>query len=41
MAEITYYYAYGGGSEETVTCSVHDADERYESAIKSGYKVAY
>ncbi len=40
-AEITYYYAYGKGSKETVTCSLPDADERYEDAIKNGYKVGY
>ena len=37
-AEITYYYAWEKGSEETISCSVNDADERYEEAIKSGYE---
>ena len=40
-AEITYYYSYSGGSEETITCGLPDADERYEDAIKNGYKVAF
>ena len=40
-AEITYYYAFGKCSEETITCSLPDADERYEDAIQNGYKVGY
>jgi hypothetical protein len=39
-AEITYYYEYND-AKETITCSIPDADERYEDAIKNGYEVAY
>jgi hypothetical protein len=39
-AEITYFYSWGN-TEETITCGLPDADERYEDAIKNGYEVAF
>ncbi len=36
-AEITYHYQYGN-SDETISCGLPDADERYDDAIANGYK---
>lgn len=36
-AYITYYYVYNDFTEE-LTCSVNDANDRFENAIKAGYK---
>tara|TARA_B100000212_G_scaffold82959_1_gene59939 strand:+ start:2495 stop:2695 length:201 start_codon:yes stop_codon:yes gene_type:complete len=40
VAHIRYYYVYDGHKEDVI-CSLSDADERYENAIKAGYKVAF
>ena len=39
-AHIKYYYEYDKHKEDVI-CSLSDADDRYESAIKAGYKVAF
>lgn len=36
-AHITYYYVYNDFTEK-LTCSVNDANDRFENAIKAGYK---
>ncbi len=40
VAHIGYYYEYDKHKEDVI-CSLPDADDRYESAIKAGYKVAF
>ena len=40
VANISYYYVYEVHKEDVI-CSLSDADERYENAIKAGYKVAF
>mgnify|MGYP001202810668 CR=1 FL=1 len=37
FAKINYYYTFNK-TRETITCSIPDADERYDDAIKNGYK---
>lgn len=37
-ASIRYYYKWGN-TKEHITCSIHDADERFDSAVKAGYKI--
>lgn len=37
-AKIRYYYKWGN-TKENITCSIADADDRFDSAIKAGYEV--
>ena len=40
IAEIDYYVDYKLVGE-TVVCDISEADDRYDEAIKNGYKVAF
>jgi len=40
IAEIDYYVDYKLVGE-TVVCDILEADDRYDNAIKNGYKVAF
>lgn len=39
-ATVTYYYKWNG-TEEMIDCTLLEADERYEQALKSGYKIGF
>ena len=40
LVEIDYYIGWNVKGE-TVVCDISEADERYDNAIKNGYKVAF
>jgi hypothetical protein len=39
-ATVTYYYTWNS-TEEIIDCTLLEADERYEQALKNGYKIGF